>query len=136
MRLVTSIAIEAALERGDTAALVVPAHSLRSRSLSVGAVTLAHLAHSIELAGRAGNLDEARRAATEARTAMAPLEGALDDARSAEWAAADGSGPGSGGVSRRREPPPAALGGPTGASAQRPAGQVPITWRRIANSPR
>ena len=78
-------AIEAALDRDDASALVIPAHSLRSRSLSVGAVTLAHLAHEIELAGRARDLDEARRGATQARAEMTPLEAALRDARSAEW---------------------------------------------------
>jgi HPt (histidine-containing phosphotransfer) domain-containing protein len=52
-------AIEAALGAGDAAALVRPAHTLKSSSATLGAAELAATARTLEMAARAGNLDEA-----------------------------------------------------------------------------
>lgn len=49
--------IATALAAGDAAAVVRPAHTLKSSSATVGAPALAAAARAIELAGRAGNLE-------------------------------------------------------------------------------
>jgi HPt (histidine-containing phosphotransfer) domain-containing protein len=61
-------AMRAALAAGDDAALMRPAHSLKSNSANVGATLLADLARSIEADARAGAVPDAadRVAATEA----------------------------------------------------------------------
>jgi HPt (histidine-containing phosphotransfer) domain-containing protein len=46
--------IEAAIAAGDSAALVRPAHTLKSSSASVGAMRLSAIARSLEAAGREG----------------------------------------------------------------------------------
>lgn len=51
-------AIEAALGAGDAAALVRPAHTLKSSSATLGATALAATARTLEMAGREGILDE------------------------------------------------------------------------------
>jgi HPt (histidine-containing phosphotransfer) domain-containing protein len=69
----------AAVEADDAAALVRPAHTLKSSSASIGAMRLAAVARELEMAGKAGALDPS------AREAM--------DAADAEWeAAADAIG--------------------------------------------
>jgi len=50
--------VEAALAAGDPAALVRPAHTLKSSSATVGAERLASAARALESAGRSGALDE------------------------------------------------------------------------------
>ena len=68
-----------ALEAVDAAALVRPAHTLKSSSATVGAMRLAGLARELEMDGRAGTLEAAsageraasvRTAWEEASTAM------------------------------------------------------------------
>jgi HPt (histidine-containing phosphotransfer) domain-containing protein len=49
-------AIEAAVGAADAAALVRPAHTLKSSSASVGALRLSAIAKSLELAGREGRI--------------------------------------------------------------------------------
>jgi HPt (histidine-containing phosphotransfer) domain-containing protein len=67
-------AMAAAVETDDAAALVRPAHTLKSSSATVGAMRLSSLARELEMAGRSGSLDAA------ARTGL--------DAAHAEWQAA------------------------------------------------
>jgi HPt (histidine-containing phosphotransfer) domain-containing protein len=69
-------AMTAAVEADDAAALVRPAHTLKSSSATVGAMRLSSVARELEMAGRAGTLDPAVR-------------GTLDAARAESQAAAD-----------------------------------------------
>jgi HPt (histidine-containing phosphotransfer) domain-containing protein len=52
-------AITAAAERGDAAALVRPAHTLKSSSASIGAMRLAGVSKQLEFAAREGRIDQA-----------------------------------------------------------------------------
>ena len=47
--------------RGDAAAIVRPAHTLKSSSAALGALRLAQIAREIEMAGRAGDDGRTRR---------------------------------------------------------------------------
>ena len=81
-------AIEAALAADDAEALVRPAHTLKSSSATVGAMDLSALARTLEMAGRAGALDD-----PETRAAAERLAGASEATMSAlrTWiAGADG----------------------------------------------
>ena len=62
-------AIEAAVAAGDAAALVRPAHTLKSSSATVGAMPLSATARTLEIAARSGTLDgeETERAAARIR---------------------------------------------------------------------
>ena len=79
--------VEAAMAAGDAAALVRPAHTLKSSSATVGAESLAATARELELAGRSGTLggvaaDQAaglRAAWSEAGAALRAWIGAGDD---------------------------------------------------------
>ncbi len=51
-------AIEAAVAAGDAAALVRPAHTLKSSSATVGAMRLSARARRLEEAGRSGSIDD------------------------------------------------------------------------------
>ncbi|HEY8921226.1 MAG TPA: Hpt domain-containing protein [Candidatus Limnocylindria bacterium] len=66
-----------AVEADDAAALVRPAHTLKSSSETVGAMRLSSIARELEMAGRSGSLD------ATARTGL--------DAARAEWLAAAGA---------------------------------------------
>ena len=50
--------IEAAFAANDAAAIVRPAHTLKSSSATMGAMQLAAVARAVELAGRSGSLDD------------------------------------------------------------------------------
>jgi HPt (histidine-containing phosphotransfer) domain-containing protein len=52
----------AAIEADDAAALVRPAHTLKSSSATVGAMRLSSVARELEMAGRSGTLEPAARA--------------------------------------------------------------------------
>ena len=52
-------AISAAADAGDNAALVAPAHTLKSSSASVGATRLSELARELEAAARTGPVPDA-----------------------------------------------------------------------------
>jgi HPt (histidine-containing phosphotransfer) domain-containing protein len=67
-------AMTAAVEADDAAALVRPAHTLKSSSATVGAMRLSSVARELEMAGRSGRLEP---------EAPARLEAARD-----EWQAA------------------------------------------------
>ena len=55
--------IAAAGDSGDAAALVRPAHTLKSSSATVGAMQLSARARSLEMAGRSGEIDGRQAAA-------------------------------------------------------------------------
>lgn len=55
-------AIGAAVETDDAAALVRPAHTLKSSSATVGALRLSAVAREMEMAGRSGTLEPEVRA--------------------------------------------------------------------------
>jgi two-component system, sensor histidine kinase and response regulator len=57
--------IRTAVESDDAAALVRPAHTLKSSSATVGAARLAAVARELEMAGRSGHLDGATRSSVE-----------------------------------------------------------------------
>lgn len=59
--------IQAAVASGDADALVRPAHTLKSSSATVGAMRLADIARSLELAARDGRTDD-----TDASAAAIP----------------------------------------------------------------
>lgn len=69
-------AMRQAADEGDCAAMVRPAHSLKSNSGNVGATALTELCRSLEADGRSGTVDDA----TERVSAC---ELAFDDARAA-----------------------------------------------------
>jgi HPt (histidine-containing phosphotransfer) domain-containing protein len=79
--------VEAAVAANDAAALVRPAHTLKSSSATVGAEILAAGARELELAGRSGTLSDAateraaelRAAWNEAGAALRAWIGAGDD---------------------------------------------------------
>jgi HPt (histidine-containing phosphotransfer) domain-containing protein len=70
-------AVEAAVGTGDAAALVRPAHTLKSASYTVGAMRLGDLAKSLEARGRGEALDGAGVEAAAARAEWATVETAL-----------------------------------------------------------
>ena len=72
-------AIEAAVASDDAAALVRPAHTLKSASYTVGAMRLGDLARSLEQHGRGGEagLEGARAEASAARVEWVAAEAAL-----------------------------------------------------------
>ena len=79
--------VETAVAANDAAALVRPAHTLKSSSATVGAEILAAEARELELAGRSGTLSDAateraaelRAAWNEAGAALRAWIGAGDD---------------------------------------------------------
>lgn len=73
-------AIEAAVTAGDAAAIVRPAHTLKSSSATLGAARIASAARALEVAGRSGALDEAAR--DTARTIRLEWEAATAALRS------------------------------------------------------
>ncbi|MGZ6256314.1 MAG: Hpt domain-containing protein [Candidatus Limnocylindria bacterium] len=69
-------AIATAIEAGDAASLVRPAHTLKSSSATVGALRLAAIARRLEMAGRAGELDATT--AADVQTVRAECEAASE----------------------------------------------------------
>jgi HPt (histidine-containing phosphotransfer) domain-containing protein len=80
-------AVESAVTAGDTAALVPPAHTLKSSSATLGAQRVASEARALEMAGRAGSIDE------EARSVASTLRATWDEAAAAlrAWTAGEAS---------------------------------------------
>ena len=62
-------AMEEAAAAGDAAAIVRPAHTLKSSSAALGAMRLAAIARDIEMAGRAGSTADLAQRVSEARAA-------------------------------------------------------------------
>jgi len=72
--------LAAAAEAGDCAAIVRPAHSLKSTSASLGAMRLSAICRSIEEAGRDDRADTLREDAELARTTWDATLAAFTDA--------------------------------------------------------
>lgn len=70
-------AIAAAIDGADAAALVRPAHTLKSTSATLGAMRLAAAARRLEMTGRSGSVDA---------TAKADLDAAREEWRAASEA--------------------------------------------------
>jgi HPt (histidine-containing phosphotransfer) domain-containing protein len=68
--------IATAVAASDAAALVRPAHTLKSSSATLGALRLSAVARRLELAGRSGTLDESTSA--DLGTARAECQTASD----------------------------------------------------------
>ena len=79
--------VAAALDAVDAAALVRPAHTLKSSSATVGAMRLAGMARELEMDGRAGTLEAASAGerAASVRTAWEEASAALR-----EWVVEEG----------------------------------------------
>lgn len=75
-------AVDAAMAAGDAEALVRPAHTLKSSSATLGAMSLSASARTLELAARSATLDE-----PETREAAARLRGEWEAATTAmrDW---------------------------------------------------
>jgi HPt (histidine-containing phosphotransfer) domain-containing protein len=80
-------AIDAAVASRDAAALVVPAHTLKGNSNTMGATALGVVAKVLEDRGRAGSLEGAEADAAEARAEFGRVEAALAAARARRWTA-------------------------------------------------
>jgi two-component system sensor histidine kinase/response regulator len=81
-------AVRAALDAGDPAGLVRPAHTLKGTSLNLGGVRVAEVARSIEERGRAGTLDGVEALLADLDAAGADLAQELGRARARRWAGA------------------------------------------------
>jgi HPt (histidine-containing phosphotransfer) domain-containing protein len=60
-------AMQAAVDANDAAAIVRPAHTLKSSSAALGAMRLSAIARDIEMAGREGAADGLKERVREAR---------------------------------------------------------------------
>ena len=80
------VAIDAAVAAGSPSALVLPAHTLKGNSTTIGAMQLAELARSLEERGRRGQMDGADDDAAAAGAELDRVVAALDAARAARWA--------------------------------------------------
>lgn len=70
-------AIDRAIGAADADALVRPAHTLKTGSLTIGATRLGELSRGLEMSARDGNLDGAPEAAVAIRDEWARLEPVL-----------------------------------------------------------
>jgi HPt (histidine-containing phosphotransfer) domain-containing protein len=70
-------AMEAAATARDAAAIVRPAHTLKSSSAALGAMRLAQIAREIEAAGRASEIEGLSTQVAAARTAWDETLGAM-----------------------------------------------------------
>jgi HPt (histidine-containing phosphotransfer) domain-containing protein len=76
-------AMGAAASSGDAAALVRPAHSLKSSSANVGAMALTDICRELEAAARTGDVPDARERVAACDQAFADARAALLAARAA-----------------------------------------------------
>lgn len=70
-------AMREAAASGDPAAMIRPAHSLKSTSANVGATTLADLCRSLEADGRSGAIADAPSRVGDCEAAFAEVRAAL-----------------------------------------------------------
>lgn len=68
-----------ALDNGDIEGFIRAAHSLKSASLTFGALAFGDLARELELSGRDGNLENSRVKLQQLNDACAPLQIVLKD---------------------------------------------------------
>ena len=73
-------AMTAAAGAGDSAAIVRPAHTLKSSSATLGAMRLAAISRGIEEAGRAGKTDDLAADVEQAHVTWTATLAALTDA--------------------------------------------------------
>jgi HPt (histidine-containing phosphotransfer) domain-containing protein len=73
--------LDAAVAAGDVAAIVRPAHSLKSSSLNVGALQLGEVARQLEEQGREGRFDGAAHLVSDARSRFEAVRVALLERR-------------------------------------------------------
>jgi HPt (histidine-containing phosphotransfer) domain-containing protein len=78
-RLVDDLVVAAAA--GDFAAMVLPAHSMKSSSLNVGALDLGELCRRLEEDSRSGSVDAPVDRANEVKVAFADARAALLEER-------------------------------------------------------
>lgn len=76
-------ALRGASAAADAAAIVRPAHSLKSNSQNVGAVTLAELCRSLEADGRAGDVPDLPGRVIAVERELVAVQAALLAARAA-----------------------------------------------------
>jgi HPt (histidine-containing phosphotransfer) domain-containing protein len=76
-------AMQAAASSGDAAALVRPAHSLKSSSANVGAMALADICRALEAAARTGDVPDASERVADCDRALADARATLLAARAA-----------------------------------------------------
>jgi signal transduction histidine kinase/CheY-like chemotaxis protein/HPt (histidine-containing phosphotransfer) domain-containing protein len=69
--------LDAGLEAGDVAALVRPAHSLKSSSANVGALRLSELSRTVEHAARQGDMENAAQGVVAIRSELPRVVAAL-----------------------------------------------------------
>jgi HPt (histidine-containing phosphotransfer) domain-containing protein len=81
-------AVRAALDVGDADGIVLPAHTLKGTSSSLGGVRVAEIARGIEERGQAGELDGVDAMLTDLEVALIELTAALERARARRWASA------------------------------------------------
>jgi HPt (histidine-containing phosphotransfer) domain-containing protein len=62
-------AMDAAADAADAAAIIRPAHTLKSSSAALGAMRLSQIAREIEMAGRAGDAADLSTRVADARAA-------------------------------------------------------------------
>jgi HPt (histidine-containing phosphotransfer) domain-containing protein len=74
-------AMESAAAAGDAAAMVRPAHSLKSSSAALGAMRLSELAREIEYAGRSGSAEGLADRVEQAKAAWSATVEAMKEAR-------------------------------------------------------
>ena len=72
-------ALEDAVARGDVAAAVRPAHTLKSSSASLGAMRLSEISRGIEHAAREGRADGLAEAVEEAKAVWALTVAAMNE---------------------------------------------------------
>jgi HPt (histidine-containing phosphotransfer) domain-containing protein len=70
-------AMQAAVSAADPAAIIRPAHTLKSSSASLGAMRLSHIAREIEFAGRNGETSGLEERVSAAREAWAQTVAAM-----------------------------------------------------------
>ena len=73
--------LEAAIESGDPAALVRPAHSLKSNAMTVGATRLAELCRALEADAKAGDVGSPSDRVAEVRAELEVVGPAIAAAR-------------------------------------------------------
>lgn len=74
-------ALRVAVEAGDAAAAMRPAHSLKSNSASMGAERLADLCRALEADARAGTIDDGRARVAAAQVEFEHVRSALQSLR-------------------------------------------------------
>jgi HPt (histidine-containing phosphotransfer) domain-containing protein len=78
-------AVRLAIRAGSPADLVRPAHTLKSSSATIGAMTLSAIARELELAARDGSISGAEARAEAAGDELERVRSALAELRARRW---------------------------------------------------